>query len=489
MDLFQRMATDRKQRSAPLADRMRPRSLDAVFGQEHLLAGDAFFRSVVEGGSVPSMVLWGPPGVGKTTIARLVAEQSGMRFRQLSAVSSGVKDVRAVVREADDELCMDGPRTLLFIDEIHRFNKAQQDGLLPHVEDGTLTLLGATTENPSFEVIAPLLSRLRVFVLRALSEAAIAAILTRALDDQEHGLGRLPISVEPGAFELLAELAAGDGRVALNLFEHAVQLLQPAAPGSSPGPEDRSDDCLPLRLTAELVHRVAKRRLLSHDKSGERHFDLISALHKSIRASDPDASLYWLARMLEAGDDPTYVARRLVRVASEDVGLADPRALDQAVAASHAVRLVGMPECALALAQACVYLAVAPKSNALYRAYEAARSDVQSARPFAIPLYLRNAPTKLLKSLGYGEGYLYAHDQPDAIGTQRCLPQELARTRYYEPTDRGIEARIAERLQWIHERRAASRKSSSKAPSGPVAEEGCLGTEVDHAERSGNPAE
>ncbi len=424
--------------SAPLAERMRPETLQEVQGQRHLLAPGKFLLDVAESGSVPSMILWGPPGVGKTTLARLIAERSDSHFVSLSAVLSGIKDVKSVMAEADFQKRTHQRATILFIDEIHRFNKAQQDAFLPHVEKGTITLIGATTENPSFEVISPLLSRTRVLVLEPLSQEDLEAILQRAVET-EHGLNRSPDSVEKDALAHIAAFSDGDARIALNSLEAADHLARHKHPEG--------------RLLLEHVGEALQRRTLRYDKSGEEHFNLISALQKSIRNSDVQASLYWLGRMLEAGEDPLYIARRMVRTASEDVGLADPAALGLAVDATRAVQFIGLPEGKLALAQLAVYLAQAPKSNAVDRAYATVAKDVEQTRNDPVPLHLRNAPTRLMKSLGYGKGYRYAHDEAKHVSDMECLPESLIGRQYYRPTDQGQEREIARRLREIAKKR------------------------------------
>jgi putative ATPase len=434
VDLFE---TNRQQHLAsrgPLASRMRPRSLDDLVGQEHVIGQGTLLRKAIEADRLSSVVLWGPPGSGKTTLARIVANTTRAEFASVSAVSSGVAELRKAIAEAQDRLGMHGTRTVLFIDEIHRFNKGQQDAILPYVEDGTVILIGATTENPSFEVNAPLLSRSRVIVLRALTDDNIKTILQRALADEERGLGREHLTIDDDALEFLANMANGDARFGLNTLEMA-----------SVGIDDER------RITIDLVQDAAQRRAATYDKSGEDHFDTISALHKTLRGSDPDAALYWLARMLERGDDPLYVARRLVRFASEDVGLADPQALELAMAAQQAVHFIGMPEGALALAELTVYLALAPKSNAIYVAYGKARDDVANTRNDPIPMHLRNAPTRLMKDLGYGEGYKYAHDYAEGVVGQQNLPENLAGRTYYHPVDRGFERDLGRRLERIRE--------------------------------------
>ncbi|MBI3827591.1 MAG: replication-associated recombination protein A [Candidatus Rokubacteria bacterium] len=424
---------------APLADRMRPRTLDEIVGQDHLLGPGRVLRAMIERGEIHSMILWGPPGSGKTTLASLMATIAGARFVAFSAVLSGVKEIRQVIADAERDRRR---RTILFVDEIHRFNRAQQDAFLPHVESGVLVLVGATTENPSFEVNSALLSRCRVYVLRGLDEPDVVTILGRALADRERGLGALRADVADEALALIARIANGDARSALNVLEVAVRMA----------PEEGGA----RRLTEAAIREAAQKKTLLYDKSGEEHYNIISALHKSLRDSDPDASLYWLARMLEAGEDPLYVARRLVRFASEDVGNADPAALALTLAARDAYHFLGTPEGELALAQAVIYLALAPKSNAVYVAWDEARDDVRQRPAEPVPLHLRNAPTGLMKNLGYGRGYQYAHDAPDARVEQEHLPQALRGRAYYRPTDRGQEAEIARRLaawkRWRAER-------------------------------------
>jgi putative ATPase len=436
---------------APLADRMRPRTLDEFVGQAHLLGEGRLLRSAIEAGDLHSMILWGPPGTGKTTLASLLAARARASFVTFSAVLSGVKDIRAVVAEADERVRRQGRPTVLFVDEIHRFNKAQQDAFLPHVERGTIILIGATTENPSFEVISALLSRSRVYVLQRLAEADVVSILRRALADRERGLGALAIEADADALAAIAGLADGDGRAALNILEVASSLA-PLRDGRR-------------RLTAEAIREAAQRKALLYDRAGEEHYNLISALHKSLRDSDPDASLYWLARMLEAGEDPLFVARRLVRAAAEDVGLADPQALTVALAARDAYHFLGSPEGELALAEAAVYLACAPKSNAVYTAWDAAREDVHARPAEPVPLHLRNAPTRLMRELGYGAEYRYAHDAPDAQVEQEHLPDALRGRTYYRPVDRGVEAGIRERLaRWREQRAGAGARAPRSRP-------------------------
>jgi putative ATPase len=411
---------------------MRPRSLAELVGHEEVVGAGTLLRQAIERDQLFSLVLWAPPGSGKTTLARLIAGATRAHFAAISAVSSGVAELRATAREAADRLGMHGQRTVLFIDEIHRFNKAQQDAILPHVEDGTLIFIGATTENPSFEVNAPLLSRSRVVVLQALSDADVETIVVRALLDEARGLGARRLTLHDDAKLLLINLANGDARFALNTLEFAAAGLDI---GGS--------------ITLDRVLQAAQRRAATYDKDGEGHYDAISALHKTLRGSDADAALYWLARMLERGDDPLYVARRLVRFASEDVGLADPQALTLAMAAQSAVHFLGMPEGALALAELTVYLALAPKSNAIYRAYDAAAADVAQTRNDPVPLHLRNAPTVLMRELGYGRNYRYAHDYDEGIVAQQNLPANLGDRTYYLPTDRGFERELSVRMERI----------------------------------------
>ncbi len=419
---------------APLADRVRPRSLDEILGQEEVLGPGRPLRRAIEKDALRSLILWGPPGSGKTTLAQVIRRRTRAHFEAMSAVLSGVKEVREVLKAAEVRRRREGRLTIVFIDEIHRFHKGQQDALLAHVESGDIVLIGATTENPSFEVNAALLSRSRVVVLKPLGEEELLALLRRALTDAERGLGGASPEVSEDALAFLARAADGDARTALNVLEMAVTTI-------APGPDGR------LRVDGEGMRRAFARKALLYDRAGEEHFNIISALHKSIRNSDADAGLYWLARMLEAGEDPLYVARRLVRFASEDVGVADPQALVLAMAAQQAVHFIGLPEGALALAELVVYLAAAPKSNALETAYAEAARDALETRAEPVPLWIRNAPTRLMKGLGYGKGYLYAHDEAEGVAGMDCLPEGLAARRYYRPTDRGAEADLARRLE------------------------------------------
>lgn len=432
---------------APLAARMRPRSLDEFVGQQALVGPGAPLRELIEKDRVPSLILWGPPGCGKTTLAAILARTTGAWFEPFSAVTEGIPRVRELIEQAAGRRRAGGPDTILFVDEIHRFNRAQQDALLPHVERGTIVLIGATTENPSFEVVGPLLSRTRVFVLEPLSPDSVVALLRRALEDGERGLGGRGLTADDAALRRLAETVDGDARRALNALETAAEL---AGPGG--------------RIGTTEVERGLQRRFARYDKSGEEHYNLISALHKAVRGSDADAALYWLARMLEAGEDPLFLARRLVRMAVEDVGLADPSALRVAVAAKDAYHFLGSPEGDLALAEAAVYLAVAPKSNRIYTAFAAASEAARETPAEPVPLHVRNAPTRLMREIGYGAGYEYDHDWSEGVAPQRSLPGALAGRTFYRPGDRGVEARIAARMKEIEEARARAAQAAATTP-------------------------
>jgi putative ATPase len=421
---------------APLAERVRPRALDEILGQDEVIGPGRPLRRAIEQDQLRSLILWGPPGSGKTTLAHVIRRMTKAHFEAMSAVLSGVKEVREVLRAAETRRRREGRRTIVLIDEIHRFNKAQQDALLAHVESGDIVLIGATTENPSFEVNAALLSRSRLVVLKPLAEDELVQVLSHALADEERGLGAQKAHVDHEALLFLAQASDGDARIALNVLELAVTT-------ASATPDEDGRRVIDL----ETLRQAFARKALLYDRAGEEHFNVISALHKSIRNSDADAGLYWLARMLEAGEDPLYVARRLVRFASEDIGLADPQALVIAMAAQQAVHFIGLPEGALALAELVVYLAAAPKSNALYLAYAEAAKDALESRAEPVPLWIRNAPTGLMKDLGYGQGYRYAHDEAEGVAAMECLPEGLVGRRYYRPTDRGEEEGAAARLE------------------------------------------
>ncbi len=429
--------------SQPLAARVRPRTLEEFVGQTHLLGEGKVLRRLIESDNLSSMIFWGPPGVGKTTLARIIAGMTKAEFIDFSAVTSGIKEIRTVMQQAEANRRFGG-KTVLFVDEIHRFNKAQQDAFLPFVEKGSIILIGATTENPSFEVNGALLSRCKVFVLKALSPAELTELLRRALDDPR-GFGGQEISISTEILEAIASFANGDARTALSTLEMAVLN----------GEIDEIDHNKVI-VTAETLVQCTSRKSLLYDKKGEEHYNLISALHKSMRNSDPDAAVYWLARMLEAGEDPLYVARRVTRFASEDIGLADPRALEIAVAAYQACHFIGMPECSVHLTEAVVYMSLAPKSNALYVAYESAKKDALSQLAEPVPLVIRNGVTKLMRELDYGSGYQYAHDYEDKLTDMQCLPDSLLGREYYRPTDQGVEVRFKERLneikRWKRER-------------------------------------
>jgi putative ATPase len=437
MSLFAKLEPEESSSAAgqPLAERMRPRTLDEFTGQEALLGPGKPLRTQIEPDDIGSMILWGPPGCGKTTLARLIARMTHSEFIAFSAVLTGIKEIKDVMAAAE-HVRRAGRRTIVFIDEVHRFNKAQQDAFLPHVEAGNITLIGATTENPSFEVIAPLLSRTRVYVLQSLSTEQVEALLRRAIADKERGLGGENISISDDAIQHIALFSGGDARAAYNTLETAARAVSPDAAGRRV-------------ITRELLAELLQRKFLLYDKSGEEHYNLISALHKSVRNSDPDAALYWLVRMLESGEDPLYIARRLVRMASEDIGLAEPGALAMTVAAMQAADFVGPPEGNLALAQAAVYLSLAPKSNALYTGYGSVAEDLERTRAEPVPLHLRNASTGLMKNLGYGKGYQYAHNEDDKLTGMTCLPESLSGKTYYHPTDQGFEARLKQRLEEI----------------------------------------
>src|SRR5512136_292351 len=430
MDLFDTQAITDTLREAPLADRMRPRTLDEFEGQEHLLGPGKLLRQLIESDQMASLIFWGPPGSGKTTLARIIANASQAHFIFFSAILSGVKEIREIVKEAEDIRRYHGKKTILFVDEIHRFNKSQQDAFLPYVEKGAFTIIGATTENPSFEVIAPLLSRCKVLVLNPLNDEEVGRIVSRALADRERGLGGLGLSIADDALAFIAQQAQGDARVALNTLETAVRLKKSGT------------------IDMEAAREAVQKKPLLYDKGGEEHYNVISAFIKSMRGSDPDAALYWLARMLEAGEDPLFILRRMVILASEDIGNADPRGLQMAVASLQGFQLVGMPEGRIILAQAATYLATAPKSNASYAGIDAALAEVRQSGALPVPLHIRNAPTRLMKDLGYHKGYRYAHDYPEGFAPQEYLPEQLKGTRFYDPAGHGYEKTIKERMEW-----------------------------------------
>jgi putative ATPase len=443
----------------PLADRMRPRTLDEYVGQEHLVGPGKPLRTQIERDDTGSLIFWGPPGTGKTTLAKIIATLTKAEFIEFSAVLVGIKEIKQVMADAE-RARQYGTRTIVFIDEIHRFNKAQQDAFLPHVEKGNIRLIGATTENPSFEINSALLSRCRVYVLQPLTEEQVVLLLRRALTDRERGLGEMNLAASDDVLKKIASYTSGDARSAYNVLEVAAgltksPLLAKEARSGAPIAEESRE------ITDEIVRDALQKRILLYDKTGEEHYNLISALHKSVRNSDPDAALYWLGRMLEAGEDPLYIARRVVRMAVEDIGLADPNALSLCMAARDAVDFIGMPEGNLALAQAVVYLSVAPKSNALYTAYGDVLQDVEQTSADPVPLHLRNAPTGLMKNLGYGKGYQYAHDVESKVADMQCLPDNLRGRVYYQPTNEGIEKRIRERLEEIKRQRSQAHASGS----------------------------
>jgi putative ATPase len=467
-------------RTAPLAERMRPHTLNELSGQEHLVGPGKPLRIQIERDDSGSMILWGPPGVGKTTLAKIIAETTKATFIEFSAVMSGIKEIKQVMVAAAQASQMHS-RTILFIDEIHRFNKAQQDAFLPYVERGAIRLIGATTENPSFEIISALLSRCRVYVLEPLTEEQITALLRRALEDREHGLGAMELTADDDALQLIASYSSGDCRNAYNSLEVAAQLAQEPAAGKPVSgsalyqgttlvvqqtQQDNSGALAPAsprkahHINKALASEAVQQRVLMYDKSGEEHYNLISALHKSVRNSDPDAALYWLARMFAAGEDPLYLARRIVRMAVEDIGLAAPEALNLTLSAKETVDFLGSPEGDLALAEAVVYLCLAPKSNSIYTAYGAVQRDIEQTRQEPVPLHLRNAPTKLMKELDYGKGYRYAHNEEGKVADMDCLPESLKGRRYYHPTQEGREKLLAQRMEEIRRIRAGKRSGS-----------------------------
>lgn len=449
MDLFEK---DRKQKGVgrtPLADRMRPETLDEFVGQKHILEKGSVLRKAIEEDKIQSVIFWGPPGTGKTTLAYVIAKATGAHFISFSAVLSGMKEIKEVMAEASRMKQLYNRKTILFVDEIHRFNKAQQDAFLPHVEKGNIVLIGATTENPSFEVISALLSRTKVYTLNQLKEEELKIILNRAIKDKERGLGNLNVEVEETALDYMAQMANGDARIALSTLEFAVLTTPPEENGIR-------------KITLKIAEETMQKKALVYDKGGEEHYNIISALHKSLRGSDPDAALYWLGRMLAGGEDPLYIARRMVRFASEDIGNADPQALQVTLAAKEAYHFLGSPEGELALAQAAVYLATAPKSDAVYKAFNLVEEDIQRTQALPVPLHIRNAPTKLMKDLGYGKDYKYPHDYPEHFVDETYLPENLKDRKYYQPTDFGFEKEIKKRLEWWNKKRSQGPKNKGE---------------------------
>jgi putative ATPase len=440
-DLFEEEKLKAKIPKGPLADRMRPQSLDELVGQEHILGKDSPLRRAILEDKIQSIILWGPPGSGKTTLAHVIAKTANAHFIPFSAVTSGIKEIKEVMAQATKQRNFYGKKTILFVDEIHRFNKAQQDAFLPHVEKGNIILIGATTENPSFEVISPLLSRCKVYTLNPLTPEQVELISKRALEDNQRGLGNFKVKFPPEALEYIVQTSNGDARVALSALEFAVLTTKP----------DKKDQT--RKITLEIAQEVMQKKILLYDKAGEEHYNIISALHKSLRGSDVDASLYWLGRMLAGGEDPLYIARRLVRFASEDIGNADPQALQITIAAKEAYHFLGTPEGELALAQAVVYLATAPKSNAIYRAFGLVQDDIQKHQALPVPLHIRNAPTDLMKKLGYGKDYKYPHSFPDHFVNQDYLPENLKNRKYYSPSEFGFEKEIKKRMEWWERKR------------------------------------
>ncbi len=440
MDLFEKEKKRQGIGGTPLADRMRPETLDEFVGQKHILGEGSVLRRAIQEDKIQSLILWGPPGTGKTTLAQIIAKITGAHFIAFSAVLSGIKEIKEVMAEAARMKQLYNRKTILFVDEVHRFNKAQQDAFLPHVEKGNVILVGATTENPSFEVISALLSRAKVYTLNPLSEEELKSILGRALEDKERGLGNLNVRLDKDAADFIAQMANGDARIALSTLEFAAL--------TTPGDEDNQ-----RQVTLKIAQETMQKKALVYDKGGEEHYNIISAFHKSLRGSDPHAALYWLGRMLAGGEDPLYIARRMVRFASEDIGNADPAALQVTLAAKEAYHFLGTPEGELALAQAAIYLATAPKSNSVYKAFNLVQGEIQKTQALPVPLHIRNAPTRLMKDLGYGKDYKYPHDHPDHFVDETYLPENLKNRKYYHPTDFGFEREIKKRLDWWEKKR------------------------------------
>ncbi len=440
MDLFEKEERRKGSKATPLADRMRPQTLQEFMGQKHILGKGSVLRRAIQEDKIQSLIFWGPPGTGKTTLAQIIAKATGAHFISFSAVLSGIKEIKEVMAEAARVKQLHNRKTILFVDEVHRFNKAQQDAFLPHVEKGNIVLIGATTENPSFEVISALLSRTKVYTLNPLTEDELKVILDRAMGDKERGLGELNLAVEKDALDYMAQMANGDARIALSTLEFAALTTHPGKDGQR-------------KITLKIAQETMQKKALVYDKAGEEHYNIISAFHKSLRGSDPDAALYWLGRMLAGGEDPLYIARRMVRFASEDIGNADPSALQVAIAAKESYHFLGTPEGELALAQAAVYLATAPKSDAVYKAFNLVQTDIQRTQALPVPLHIRNAPTRLMKDLGYGKDYKYPHDFPDHFVAETYLPENLKNRKYYRPTDFGFEKEIKKRLEWWEKKR------------------------------------